>query len=87
MCVQVNTFSFADYTREHDNIYTQIVVYLDIHHPLPDSQWGFRPGHSTVSALLSTVNNWLEIMESGKEICSVFFYTRKPLTVCCMVLL
>ena len=46
--------------------------------PLSDSQWGFRVGHSTVSALLTVVDNWLKLLEKGKEICTAFFDNRKP---------
>ena len=44
---------------------------------LSDSQWGFLPGRSTVSALLSTVHHWFQLLEEGKEVCAVFFDFRK----------
>ena len=33
---------------------------------------GFQPAKSTVSALLSNTYDWLEEMEAGRDICSVF---------------
>ena len=40
-------------------------------------QWGFRPGHSTGSALTTTIDDWLRSMDLGKPVCSVFFDVRK----------
>ena len=58
------------------HIYGLIASHLDML-PLSDSQWGFRIGHSTVSALLSIVDDWLKLLEEGKEICISFFDNRK----------
>ena len=44
---------------------------------LSDSQWGFRTGRSTVSALISTTLDWFASLEAGKDICAVFFDYRK----------
>ena len=44
---------------------------------LSDCQWGFRVGRSTMTALLSTNHKWLEIMESGRDICAIFLDYRK----------
>ena len=44
---------------------------------LSDSQWGFLPGRSTVSALLSTVCHWFQLFEEGKEVFAVFQDFRK----------
>ena len=59
------------------HICTVMFSHLDNYHPLPDIKWGFRPVCSTVTALLSTVNNWLELWESSREICPVFLDYRK----------
>ena len=40
---------------------------------LSDSQWGFRSGRSTVTALLSVTQEWLSTLEHGHELCAVFF--------------
>ena len=39
--------------------------HLHIMHPLSNSQWGFQPGKSTVTALLATVDNWLRMLDEG----------------------
>ena len=57
-------------------------MHLDIYQSMCDTQWGFRPGCFTVLALLSTVTNWLEIMESGREICVVFLDYQESLWQC-----
>ena len=49
-----------------------ITDHLSVNHPLANTQWGFQPAKSTVSALLSTTYDWLEEMEAGRDICSVF---------------
>ena len=43
------------------------------HYPLSNSQWGFQAGKSTVTALLATTYDFLNQLEAGKEICTVFF--------------
>ena len=59
------------------HIFSLILCHLEEFHPFSDSQWGFRAGHSTVTALLSTVHRWFQLLESGKEICAVFLDYRK----------
>ena len=44
---------------------------------LSDHQWGFRPGRSTTSALLSTLSDWHDELDNGNDICAVFFDYRK----------
>ena len=44
---------------------------------LSNTQWGFRSGRSTVTALLSIIHKWLSALEHGKEVCVVFFDYRK----------
>ena len=46
-------------------------------HPLSNSQWGFQPGKSTVTALLAIVDNWLRMLDEGREIGAVFFDLQK----------
>ena len=46
-------------------------------HPLSNSQWGFQPGKSTVTALLATDDKWLRMLDEGREIGAVFFDLRK----------
>ena len=44
---------------------------------LSDSQFGFRPGRSTESALLSITHSWLSSLDSHNSICATFFDLRK----------
>ena len=59
------------------HIYSLIACHLEQFHPLSNTRWGFRAGHSTVIALLSTIHQWLQLLESGKEICAVFLDYKK----------
>ena len=47
------------------------------HQELSDSQWSFRSGRSTVTALLSVTQEWLSALECGQELCAVFFDYQK----------
>ena len=40
-------------------------------------QWGFTPGKTTVTALVSTFHTLLVSMESGMDVAMVFFDLRK----------
>ena len=40
-------------------------------------QWGFQSGKSTVTALLATTYDWFQMLDSGKEVCAVFFDIQK----------
>ena len=59
------------------HIYGLMYEHLSNHHLLSDSQWGFRSGRSTVTALLSVTKEWLSALEYGQEVCAVFFDYRK----------
>ena len=58
------------------HVYNLIATHLETN-PLSDFQWGFRLGCSTVSALLTVVDEWLRVLEDGKEICAIFFDYHK----------
>ena len=45
--------------------------------PLALQQWGFRSGRSTVSALLDATHQWFQSLDTGKEVCAIFFDLRK----------
>ena len=45
--------------------------------PISGRQWGFLPGRSAQSALLSVTYDWLQCLENGNEVCCVFFDLRK----------
>ena len=59
------------------HIHTLLFRHLEQHYPLSDCQWGFRNGRSTVSALLLTIHHWLQLLESGMDVCAVFLDYRK----------
>ena len=44
---------------------------------LSDGQFGFRPGFSTESALISTTHLWQQTLDSSSSICAVFFDLSK----------
>ena len=46
---------------------------MEAHRPLSTSQWGFQARKSTVTALLSTIHNILNLLEAGNEVCAIFF--------------
>ena len=41
-------------------------------HLLADNQWGFQPGKSTTTALLSVTREWLQALDAGLEVCAVY---------------
>ena len=59
------------------HVHLLITEHLRDRHPLPDSQWGFQAGKSTVTGLLATVHSWLNILEKGQEVGAVFFDLRQ----------
>ena len=72
----VSLLSVLSKVLEH-HMYGIITNHLQTFHPLSESQWGFLPGKSTVTALLATTHNWLSILEGGGEIDAIFFDLRK----------
>ena len=42
-----------------------------------DAQWGFTPGRSTITALLSTFHEILKHLQSGVDVALTFFDLRK----------
>ena len=42
-----------------------------------NNQWGFLRAKSTVTALISAVDKWLQHLQSGVEVCSVFCDLKK----------
>ena len=55
------------------HVYKLLLNHLDNVAPLATQQWGFRPGQSTVSALLDATHEWLQATDNGKEVCAIFF--------------
>ena len=66
---------FVNYWR--NTYYGLMYEHLSNHQELSDSQWGFRSGRSTVTALLSVTQEWLSALECGQELCAVFFDYQK----------
>ena len=59
------------------HVYGLIFYHLRDNCPISSRQWGFLPGRSSVSALLSVTHEWLKNLEDGNEVCSVYFDLRK----------
>ena len=56
---------------------SQLLEYFQAGNLLTESQSGFRPNHSTSTALISAVNLWLANMDAGKLNGSVFIDLKK----------
>ena len=54
-----------------------VYEFCSLHNLLHPSQFGFRPGRSTESALLTALNPWFSSLDKGKSVCSVFFDISK----------
>ena len=50
-----------------------LVDHFEEFHPLSTQQWGFTHGKSTTGALLTATDNWHRLLDSGLDICAVFF--------------
>ena len=55
------------------HVHSIICDHLVENNLMSDRQWGFRAGRSTVSALLSTIDDWQVELDNGNDICAVFF--------------
>ena len=49
-----------------------LIDHFAVFHPL-SQQWGFTHGKSTTGALLATTDNWHRLLDTGLDICAVFF--------------
>ena len=45
--------------------------------PISKHQWGFMHHRSSTSALISVIHDWISSLDSGNEVCIVFFDIRK----------
>ena len=59
------------------HIHTKMLAFLDSTRFLSDNQWGFRPAHSTASALASATHDWFTTLDSGSSVGAVFFDLKK----------
>ena len=54
-----------------------IEAHLQEHSPISPRQWGFVSSRSTVSALIKVVDDCLQALDKGYEVCMIFFDVRK----------
>ena len=59
------------------HIFNYLYHFCTVNQILSDSQFGFRPGRSTESALLSITHSWLSSLDSHNSLCAAFFDLRK----------
>ena len=59
------------------HIFDVMYEHLSSNNLLSDSQWGFRPKRSTVTALLSVLHEWFLTLEDGNEVCAIFLDYKK----------
>ena len=59
------------------HIHTVLTEHLSQHHLLSEMQWGFQTKKSTTLALLSVTHDWFQSLDSGAEVCAVFFDFKK----------
>ena len=59
------------------HIHGIISDHLKVNAPISDQQWGFSPGKSTTSALLSFTHDCSEALDNGKEVAAIFFDLSK----------
>ena len=59
------------------HVYNIVLNHLVHCNPLTANQWGFLEGRSTIASLLYITDQWLKELESGLDICAVFFDFRK----------
>ena len=60
-----------------DHVHQILSDFLSINYALSVRQWGFLPGKSTESTLLTVTHDWLHQLEMGNEVCSSFFNLKK----------
>ena len=60
-------------------IYRIVFHDLRLNWPISSKQWGFLPGRSSISALLSVTHDRLHYLDQmqGHDVCSVYFDLRK----------
>ena len=60
-----------------DDLSYNVAAHLEYTYPPMQNQWGFLPGRSTTSAILSATHDWFTLLEEGKEISAVIFDMTK----------
>ena len=59
------------------HFYNLIFTHVELFCPLSPNQWGFLPGRSAGSALLTVTDEWHQILEQNAEVGTVFFDLKK----------
>lgn len=59
------------------HFYNLIFTHVELFCPLSSNQWGFLPGRSAGSALLTVTDEWHQILEQNAEVGTVFFDLKK----------
>ena len=59
------------------HMYSLVFAHLADIDLISDAQWGFTPGKSTITSLLSTFNDILQLLEHGADVALTFFDLRK----------
>ena len=59
------------------HFYSLIFTHVELFCPLSPNQWGFLPGRSAGSALLTVTDEWHQILEQNAEVGTVFFDRKK----------
>ena len=59
-----------------------IEKHLQEHAPISTKQWGFVSSRSTVSALIKVVDDCLQAIDKGYEVCMIFFMYARHSTLC-----
>ena len=59
------------------HIFNYVFDHITTHNVLSNQQFGFRPGFSTESALLSVTQSWFNILDAQHSVCAVFFDLKK----------
>ena len=59
------------------HFYNLIFTHIELFCPLSPNQWGFLPGRSAGSALLTVTGEWHQMLEQNAEVGTVFFDLKK----------
>ena len=59
------------------HIRNTLLDHLTLYSPISAQQWGFSRGKSATGALLAATDQWHQWLDSGTDICAVFFDYRK----------
>ena len=80
LCQRLETNFIATYITSkvlEKHVHMLILEHIMSYSSLSSMKWGFQQGKSTELALLSTINDWLSILERGQDIAAVFFDFKK----------